>query len=233
MNTEHTSKRFDLELEDVRSSIVQMGELAIKQFKLAMEILQSGDPVLIKLVFSLGQQVNALEVEIDRKCNLVLAQRQPEANDLRRILTVLKITSDIERIGDQTELIIRRAETLFQQGGLKLPRSADIDRCATLALSMVCDAVDAFSKFDSKLAARIIDQDIKVNEEYAIITRNLIGHMLEDPRTISSALDFLFVAKAIERIGDHAKNISEHVIFMVTGHDVRHVPIEEMRRIAL
>jgi phosphate transport system protein len=210
-----------------------MGDIAIQQFRLAIEILNSGDPVLIKQVLNLGQQVNRLEVEIDRKCNLVLAHRQPEANDLRRILTVLKITGDIERIGDQTELIIRRAEMLFQQGGLKLPRSADIDRCGSLALGMVCEAIEAFSKSDSAIAAQVIKQDIQVNEEYRLITFNLIGHMLEDPRTISSALDFLFIAKAIERIGDHAKNISQYVIFMVKGYDVRHTSVEEMLKIAL
>jgi phosphate transport system protein len=232
VTTEHTSKQFDIELDDVKNSIIEMGGMAIKQFKVAMKSLDGGDPDLIRQVLHLGQQVNKLEVEIDRKCNLILAQRQPEANDLRRILTVLKITGDIERIGDQTELIIRRAETLLQQGGLKSPRLTDLDHCADLALSMTYDAMEAFSRSDADIAARVIKQDIQVNEKYDRITRRLIGHMLEDPGSITSALDFLFVAKAIERIGDHSKNIAEYVIFMVKGYDVRHSSIEQMENTA-
>ena len=227
---EHTSKRFDLELEAVLDGVAQMGELVRQQFRLAMESLNSGDMALMKQVLDLGYQVNSLEIDIDRKCNLILAQRQPEAVDLRTILTVLKITTDLERIGDQAELIARRAEMLHQNGGLNLPRSVDISHCASLALSMADKAMEAFSRSDAKIAAQIIRQDKKVNEEYSFITRNLICHMLEDPRFISTALDFLFVAKAIERIGDHAKNISEYVIFMVKGLDVRHVSVEEMEK---
>jgi len=195
--------------------------------------LNNGDTALIKQVLDLGYEVNNLEVEIDRKCKLVLAQRQPEAIDLRTVLTVLKITTDIERIGDQTELIVRRAEMLFQQGALNLPRSVDISHCAALASGMADKAMEAFALSDAGIATQVIRQDKQVNEEYSYITRNLIGHMLEHPRSITAALDFLFVAKAIERIGDHAKNISEYVIFMVKGHDVRHTSIEEIERSTL
>lgn len=229
----HTSRRFDLELDALIDGVVQMGGLVRQQFRLAMDSLNSGDTALMRRVLDLGYQVNSLEVEIDRKCNLVLAQRQPEAVDLRTILTVLKITTDLERIGDQAELIARRAEMLFQHRGLNLPRSVDISHCASLALSMADNAMEAFTKSDASIATQVIRQDNKVNEEYNFITRNLICHMLEDPRSISTALDFLFVAKAIERIGDHAKNISEYVIFMVTGYDVRHASIEEIERKAL
>jgi phosphate transport system protein len=230
---EHTSKRFDIELDAVRDSVIQMGELVREQFRLAMESLNSGDKALMRQVLDLGYRVNSLEVEIDRKCNLVLAQRQPEAIDLRIILTVLKITTDLERIGDQAELIVRRAEMLFQQGGINLPRSVDINHCASLASGMADNAMEAFARSDAGIAIQVIRQDKKVNEEYSFITRNLVCHMLEDPRAISAALDFLFVAKAIERIGDHAKNISEYVIFMVKGYDVRHSSIEEMERKSL
>lgn len=233
MNTEHTSMQFDAELEDVKSSIIQMGTLAIQQFKQAVNVLNCSDPELIKQVLSLGQQVNGLEAEIEQKCNLIFAQRQHEANDPRKILTALKITSDIERISDQTELIIRRAEMLFQQGGLKLPCSADIDRCGSLVLGMASNSMEAFAKLDSSIAAQVVYQDIEVNEEYGLITRNLIGHMLEDPRSISSALDFLFVAKAIARIGDYAKNIAKYVILMAKGHDVRQTPTEEIIKSSL
>ena len=232
-NSEHTSKRFDIELDAVRDSVMQMSQLVREQFRLAIESLNNGDAALIRQVLDLGHQVNSLEVEIDRKCNLILAQRQPEAVDLRTILTVLKITTDLERMGDQAELIVQRAEMLFQQGEINLPRFVDISNYASLASSMADNAMEAFSLSDASIASQVIRQDQKVNEEYNFITRNLMCHMLEEPRSMSAALDFLFVAKAIERIGDHAKNISEYVIFMVKGHDVRHTSIEEMEKKAL
>lgn len=229
-NNEHTSKRFDIELDAVKDGVTHMGELVKEQFRLAMESLKSGDGALMSRALDLGFEVNSLEVEIDRKCNLVLAQRQPEAVDLRFILTVLKITTDLERIGDQAELIVHRAETLFQQRGISKSFSLDTSRCADLVMSMVDNAMEAFAKADAGIATQTIRQDKKVNEEYNFITRNLLSHMLEDPRSISAALDFLFVAKAIERIGDHAKNISDYVIFMAKGLDVRHTPIEEIEQ---
>lgn len=232
-NSEHTSKRFDIELDAVRDSVMQMSQLVREQFRLAIESLNNGDTALIRQVLDLGHQVNSLEVEIDRKCNLILAQRQPEAVDLRTILTVLKITTDLERMGDQAELIVRRAEMLFQLGVLNLSRFFDISHCASLASSMADNAMEAFVQSDASIATQVIRQDTQVNEEYSFITRNLICHMLEDPRYLSAVLDFLFVAKAIERIGDHAKNISEYVIFMVKGYDVRHTSIEEMEKKAL
>jgi phosphate transport system protein len=232
-NSEHTSWRFDIELNAVRDGVIHMGELVREQFRLAMESLKSGNTALIRQVLDLGFQVNSLEVEIDRKCNLVLAQRQPEAVDLRLILTALKITTDLERIGDQAEQIARKAELLFHQGGVSQPFSLDTSRCASLVLNMVDNALEAFARSDSGMAFQVVRQDQKVNEEYNFITRNLISHMLEDPRLISSALDLLFIAKSIERIGDHAKNISKYVIFMVKGQDVRHSSLEEMERKAL
>lgn len=232
-NSEHISKRFDLELDAVRDGVLQMGQMVREQLRLAMASLDNGDTILMGQALDLGYQINTLEVEIDRKCNLLLAQRQPEAVDLRTVLTVLKITTDLERAGDQAEQIARRAEMLFQQGPLNLPHSANIGRCARLASDMLEKSMAAFARSDAGIAVEVIRQDQQVNEEYTFITRNLIGIMLEDPRAISTALDFLFVAKAIERIGDHAKNIAKYVIFMAKGHDVRHTSIEEMEKKAL
>jgi len=232
-HTEHTSTQFDIELNALRASVMQMGELVREQFRLAMESLEHGDSALMAQVLHLGYQVNKLEIEIDRKCNLILAKRQPEANDLRTILTVLKITTDIERIGDQTELIVHRAETLFQQGALNRPHSIDLNHCAALALNMIDSVMNAFAEFDARIATQVIRQDKEVNEEYSFITRRLIGRIMEDPRAISAMLDFLFIAKSIERIGDHSQNIAEYVIFMVKGNDVRHASIKEMERRAL
>jgi phosphate transport system protein len=229
INSEHTSKRFDIELETISNSVIQMAELVREQFRLAMASLTSGDSVLIRQVLDIGYQVNSLEKEIDRNCNLTLAKRQPEAVDLRMILTVLKITTDLERIGDQAEAIARRTEKLLQPGSLSLPRSEDINRCANLALTMLDSTIDAFARSEADIAAQVIRQDQQVNEEYNLITRNLMGYMLENPRSLSAALDFMFMAKSIERIGDHAKNIAEFVIFMVKGYDVRHSTIDEIK----
>ncbi len=229
-NSEHTSVQFDIELDAIRNAAQQMGELVRKQFRLALESLNSGDRVLVEQVLDLSDQINKLEVEIDGKCNLVLAKRQPEAVDLRTILTVLKITTDLARMGDQAKAIARRAEMLSQQGELKMFRSLNISHCADQVSSMADNSMDAFARSDVSIATQVIRQDSGVNDEYNFITRNLISHMLEDPRTISTGLHFLFIAKAIERIGDHAKNISKYVIFMVKGQDVRHSSIEEIER---
>lgn len=225
---EHTSTQFDIELEAVTSSILHMGELVQQQFQIAMEYLNDGETALSARVLDLGCQVNSLEVDIDRKCHLLLAQRQPEANDLRTILTALKCTTDIERIGDQAELIVRRAEMLFKRNELSLVRPCELARSASMVSGMLHNALQAFAHPDMEIATQVIRLDTQVNEEYSHITRNLIEHMTENPQTISTGLDILFMAKAIERIGDHAKNIAEYVIFMVQGSDVRHTPVETL-----
>lgn len=227
-NDAHTSRRFDAELDSVKGRIMQMGTQVREQFRLAMACVGNGDAASIRQVLDEGYGVNRLEMEIDHQCNLVLAQRQPEANDLRLILTALKITTDLERTGAQAELIARRAEMLFQRGAITLPRFVDLGHFHGMALDMLDKSLEAFNRSDAALAGEVIRQDKLVNEEYEFIARNLVGRMLEDPRAISSALDFLFISKAIERIGDHAKNVAAYVIFMVKGVDVRHTPVDEL-----
>ncbi len=229
----HTSNQFDIELETVRQNTIRMGELALQQFDLAIQSLESGNSAIMTQALDIGYQVNNLEIEIDHKCKLILAQRQPEANDLRLILTLLKITTDLERIGDQSELIVHRAKMLYQRDGHNYTHFSEIARCASEATIMATNAMSAFTQSDTNIAAGIIRQDIRLNDEYGYITRSLICHMMEDPRSITAALDILFIAKAIERIGDHAKNIAEYVIFMVKGRDVRHASIEEMENQSL
>lgn len=218
---EHTSKRFDIELNAVKNSILQMGKQVSEQFRHSMLCVNNGDILLIQQVLDAGRDVNRMEVEIDHKCNLILAQRQPEANDLRLILTALKITTCLEQIGNQTELIARKAELLSQRGDSTLG-STDIDHSFNLVQDMLDKVLRAFSSFDADIADEVIRQDIQVGKESNFTTRNLVSRMLEDPRLISSALDFLFISKAIELIGNQAKNIAEYTIFMVQGIDVRH-----------
>ena len=228
--TEHTSKQFDAELEAVRARVLQMGGLVESQIRLAIESLISGDVALMNRVIADDHRVNAMEVEIDENCNHIIARRQPAAGDLRMVMTVIKTITDLERIGDEAEKIARMAKLLSQKERLILPRYNEIKHAADLALDMLRKSLDAFARLDVVMAAQVVRMDDKVDEEFRAIMRYLITFMMEDPRTISTALEILFVAKAIERIGDHAKNMSEYVIYMVKGRDVRHVTVDEIDR---
>jgi phosphate transport system protein len=229
-STEHTSKQFDAELESVRALVLQMGGLVESQIKLAVESLVSGDVALMNRVIADDHRVNAMEVEIDESCNQIIARRQPAAGDLRMVMTVIKTITDLERIGDEAEKIARMAKLLSQKERMVLPRYNEIKNAANLALDMLRKSLDAFARLDLSTAAQVVRQDELVDEEFRTIMRYLITFMMEDPRTISTALEILFVAKAIERIGDHAKNMSEYVVYMVKGRDVRHVTVEEIER---
>lgn len=228
---EHTSKNFDLELENLRTSVLQMGGLVEQQVRRAMEGLHNGDTALLEAVIRGDQRVNEMENELDLACNQVIAKRQPTAIDLRMIITVLKSISDLERIGDKARKIARLGVVLHDQHS-GTP-DVELGHIADLSLSMLRSALDAFARLDVLAAASTLHLDETVNTEYQAVIRQLITYMMEDPRTISSALDIMAIAKAIERIGDHAKNISEYVIYMVKGFSVRHVsPSEIDERIA-
>jgi phosphate transport system protein len=230
VNSEHTSKQFDAELEAVRARVLQMGGMVESQIRLAIESLISGDVELMNRVIEDDHRVNALEVEIDESCNHILVRRQPAAGDLRMITTVIKTITDLERIGDEAEKIARMAKLLSQKERLRHPRYNQIKQASDIALDMLRKSLDAFARLDLSMAAQVVRQDEQVDEEFRSIMRYLITFMMEDPRTISTSLEILFVAKAIERIGDHAKNMSEYVVYMVKGRDVRHVTVEELER---
>ena len=230
VNTEHTSKQFDAELEAVRARVLQMGGMVESQIQLALDALISGDVALMNRVIEDDHRVNAMEVEIDEACNQIIARRQPAAGDLRMVMTVIKTITDLERIGDEAEKIARMAKLLSQRESLNMPRHPEVKHAAELALDMLRKSLDAFARLDLATAAQVVRQDEQVDEEFRAIMRYLITFMMEDPRTISTALEILFVAKAVERIGDHAKNMSEYVVYMVKGRDVRHVTVEEIER---
>ncbi|MCK9200721.1 MAG: phosphate signaling complex protein PhoU [Gallionella sp.] len=227
---EHISRQFDAELEAIRANVLQMGGLVESQIKSAVESLLSGDVALMTRVIEDDHRVNAMEVKIDEACSHVIARRQPTAGDLRLIMTVVKTITDLERIGDEAEKIARMAKLLSQKHGLALPRYHEISHAAEIAVEMLRKSLDAFARLDVAMAAQVVRQDDQVDEEFRAIMRYLITFMMEDPRTISTSLEILFVAKAIERIGDHAKNMSEYVIYMVKGRDVRHVTVDEIER---
>ena len=226
---EHTSKQFDAELESVRSRVLQMGGLVEEQIIRAMEALGSGDMPLIDKVIAGDHRVNAMEVELDELCSHIIARRQPAAVDLRLLITVIKTITDLERIGDESEKIARMAKLIHTAERLHMPR-LDLGHVAERALAMLRQSLDAFARLDVAEAMRVVRQDSEVDDAFRAIMRQLITFMMEDPRTITRSLEILFIAKAIERIGDHAKNISEYVIYMVKGKDVRHVSVEEIER---
>jgi phosphate transport system protein len=222
MANEHTSKQFDADLEGIRSRVLQMGGLVETQLTAAIDGLSSGLDELITRVIDTERRVNNNEKEIDDAIVHVVARRQPAASDLRLIMGVSKIVTDLERIGDEAEKIARMARQIYGRGALTIPRSIDVRQTGQKASMMLRRVLDAMARLDAAEAEKIIAEDKLIDTEFRAIVRQLITFMMEDPRTISTALDIVWVAKAIERVGDHAKNIAEQVIYIVYGTDVRH-----------
>ena len=228
--TEHTYKQFDAELEAVRARVLEMGGLVEEQVNRAIDALIDGDVKAAEEVIATDHMVNGLEVSTDEACTQIIALRQPTASDLRLILTIIKTITDLERIGDEAAKIARYALRVYETDRIITPRYSEIKYMAGLTLKMLRESLDAFARLDVSAAAAVARQDMEVDEEFHLITRHLITYMMEDPRTISTFIDLMFVVKAIERIGDHAKNVSEYVVFLVKGKDVRHTSIEELER---
>lgn len=222
LNSDHTSKQFDTDLEDIRSRVLQMGGVVESQIMAAIEGLSTGSEDLINRVIDTEHRVNDSEKEIDDACVHVIARRQPAASDLRLIMGVSKIVTDLERIGDEAEKIARMARQIYGRGALSIPRTIDVRQTGDKAAMMLRRVLDAMARLDTTEAGKIIADDKLIDTGFRAIMRQLITYMMEDPRTISNALDIVWVAKAIERIGDHAKNIAEQVIYIAHGTDVRH-----------
>jgi len=229
---DHSSKVYDQELEAIRSRVLQMGGLVESQLKLAIDAFESGDLAEAERVVNTDRRVNDLEIELDRAGNNVIARRQPAAVDLRMIMGVSRAIPELERIGDEASKIARAVKWMDdKKAGMRLPRVPDIRVSADLAASQLRRSLDAFARMDVAAAASIIRDDQTVDERFRATLRQLITFMMEDPRTIGAAIDMVWVAKAIERIGDHSKNIAEHVIFIAAGADVRHATPEEVARV--
>ena len=226
---EHISKQFDAELENVRSRVLQMGGLVEEQIVQAMGALLSGDMEQIDRVIANDHRVNGMEVELDESCSHIIARRQPAAGDLRLLITVIKTITDLERIGDEAAKIARMAKLIHGAGKMHMPRM-DLSHVADCAVQILRQSLDAFARLDVAEAMDALKKDGAVDDEFRAIMRQLITFMMEDPRTISRSLEILFIAKAIERIGDHSKNMAEYVIYMVKGRDVRHTSIEEVEK---
>jgi len=228
--SDHTNKQFDAEMEAIRSGVLSMGGLVEKQLTRALAALGTDDDrELLDAVGADEQAINQLQITIDQQCAQIIAKRQPTAVDLRMVLTVTKIVNDLERIGDEVKKIAYKAAQTHGGDALTRLRYYDVSRAAGHTRTMLQHALDAFARLDAAAAASVIESDQDVDAAFASILRQLISYMMEDPRTISPALEIVFIAKSIERIGDHAKNVAEAVVQLVKGKDVRHATADQIR----
>ncbi len=228
MTDKHLSTQFDAELSDVSTRVLEMGGLVESQVAQAIYSLTQFSGETASQVLAQEERVNTMEVDIDRDLSAIIARRQPTARDLRLLIAISKTIANLERVGDEAARIARTVQRLLNSGvssRMRLP-VGDVRYEADLAIASLRKALDAFARLDTAKAIEVIKQDNLIDEEFDGMMRKLITYMMEDPRTISASIDLVFVAKAIERVGDHAKNLAEQIIYIVKGTDVRHNPVE-------
>lgn len=228
MSDKHLSTQFDSELNGVSSRVMEMGGLAESQIRQAIYALSQFSAEAAQQVIEAEPRVNAMEIEIDRELSSIIARRQPTARDLRLLIAISKTTANLERVGDEAEKIARMVKSIIESGAARTLPSSELRVASDLASGLLRKALDAFARLDTAVAVSILKEDDLIDREFDGFVRKLITYMMEDPRTISASLDLLFLAKAIERIGDHAKNIAEFVIYIVKGADVRHTTMEQV-----
>lgn len=227
---QHISRQFNNELEDIRNKVLTMGGLVEQQVDLATRAFMSCDMESAEKVIQQDHLVNKLEKDIDHECTEIMAKRQPAAFDLRMLIATIKIITDLERIGDEAARIAKMTMRL-EGTDYYQDKYFEIEHLLELVRDMLNGALDAYARTDTEEVVSITAQDSKVDREYTSITRQLITQMMENPRNITRALDMLWAARALERIGDHSCNVCEHVIYMVKGKDVRHVSREELEQV--
>ena len=228
MTDKHLSTQFDAELSAISTRVLEMGGLVESQVAQAIYALTQFSGETATQVLEREAQVNQMEVDIDRALSSIIARRQPTARDLRLLIAISKTIGNLERVGDEAARIARTVQRLMNTGvssRMRLP-VGDVSFEATLATASMRRALDAFARLDATAALAVIKGDDEIDQEFDGLLRKLVTYMMEDPRTISASIDLVFVAKAIERVGDHAKNLAEQVIYIVKGADVRHTPLE-------
>lgn len=231
MPEKHLSTQFDSELSSVSSRVMEMGGLVESQVQQAIQALAQFNVDAARQVIDTEHRVNNMEIELDHEISSIIARRQPTARDLRLLIAISKATANLERVGDEAEKMARMALSIIQGGTPRSLPASELRTACDLAAGQLRKALDAFARLDTSTAVTILREDNMIDQEFDSFVRVLITYMMEDPRTISNSLDLLFLAKAIERVGDHAKNIAELIIYIVKGADVRHASIEEIESV--
>ena len=233
MTEKHLSTQFDGELNSVSARVMELGGLVESQIRQAIAALSNFSLDAAAQVEVLENRVNVMEVEIDHELTTIIARRQPTARDLRLLMVFSKATANLERMGDEATRMARMVRSIIESGAARSLPSSDLRMAADLASGLLRKALDAFARLDTKAAVDILKEDDLIDREFDGFVRKLITYMMEDPRTISPSLDLLFLAKAIERIGDHSKNVAELIIYLVKGKDVRHTALTEIESAVL
>ena len=228
MAEKHLSSQFDSELSSITARVMELGGLVETQIQHAIHALANFSLESVALVDALEQRVNTMEVEIDHELSSIIARRQPTARDLRLLIAFSKATANLERMGDEAHKMARMVQSIIESGSARQLPTMDLRVGADLALGLLRKALDALARLDTRAAVAILKEDDLIDEEFDGFVRKLVTYMMEDPRTISASLDLLFLAKAIERIGDHSKNVAELIIYLVQGKDVRHTSLDQI-----
>ncbi|TQV82605.1 phosphate signaling complex protein PhoU [Exilibacterium tricleocarpae] len=226
---QHISQQFNTDLEELKTQLLEMGGVVEQQIIDAVKAIENADGSLAEKVLITEDEIDKREVQLDEQATMVLARRQPAASDLRMVMAVIKVTRDLERMGDEAQKIAKMAIALNEDG--EAPRGyVELRHLGTSVQKMVNATLDAFARFDVNTAVQVAHDDRNVDREYKTAMRELVTYMMEDPRSISRVMNIMWALRSLERIGDHARNIAEHIIYLVKGLDVRHTPVKEIER---
>ena len=228
MPDKHLSTQFDADLNALSARLMEMAGLVESQTRGAIEALTHFNTEVADRVIATENRVNAMEVQIDRELSSIIGRRQPTARDLRLLMAISRMTANLERAGDEAQKIARMVKSMIASGSARALPVSELHVAVELAAGLLRKSLDAFARLDTKAAVDILKEDDLIDREFGGFVRKLVTYMMEDPRMISPSLDLLFVAKAVERIGDHAKNIAESIIYVVKGTDVRHTSMEDI-----
>jgi phosphate transport system protein len=231
MSDKHISSQFDTELNSISTHVLEMGGLVEAQLHQAIYALVHLSLETAEQVLEKEAVINQMEMSIDHEIISTIGRRQPTARDLRFLMAISRTTQNLERAGDEIARIARMVKSIIQSGSPRNLPSSELRVASDLAAALLRKTLDSFARLDTTMAVAIIKQDNEIDDEYNGFLRKLITYMMEDPRTISPSLDLLFLAKSIERVGDHAKNIAEQIIFIVKGEDVRHTPMSQVESV--